>query len=50
MGFKLVPIEPGRKFPRSSDWGNRTLNEPLMAGAFYESKSDWNMGVALGPI
>ena len=49
MGFKLVPIEPGRKFPRSSDWGNRTLNEPLMAGAFYESKSDWNMGVALGP-
>ena len=49
MGLNLVPIEPNRKFPRSKDWGKLTLNNPMLASAFYESKSDWNMGVALGP-
>lgn len=49
FGFHLVPIEPGRKFPRSADWGNKTLSNPEIAGAFYESRQDWNMGLALGP-
>lgn len=48
-GFHIVPIEPGRKFPRSADWGNSCLSSPETAEAFYEAKPDWNMGVALGP-
>ena len=49
FGFHLVPIEPGRKFPRSADWGNKTLSDADVAAAYYESRQDWNMGLALGP-
>lgn len=49
FGFHLVPIEPGRKFPRSADWGNKTLSDPDVAAAYYESRQSWNMGLALGP-
>jgi len=49
FGFHLVPIEPGRKFPRSNDWGNTALSSPDEAVAFYTDKPNWNMGVALGP-
>lgn len=49
FGFHLVPIEPGRKFPRSKDWGNNTLSCPDAAAEFYKGNSKWNMGVALGP-
>lgn len=48
-GFHLVPIEPNRKFPREKNWGENTLNNPMHASAFYESRSDWNVGVALAP-
>lgn len=47
--WQLVPIEPNRKFPRTANWGNNTLQSAEIARAFYESRSDWNMGVALGP-
>ena len=49
FGFHLVPIEPGRKFPRSASWGNNAISDPDQAAAFWESHPDWNMGVALGP-
>lgn len=49
FNLHLVPIEPMRKFPRSKDWGNSTLSNPLIAEAFYNDKPDWNLGVALGP-
>lgn len=45
----LVPIEPKRKNPRSKNWGSNTITDPVIAEAFYASKNDWNMGVALGP-
>lgn len=48
FGFHLVPIEPKRKFPRSSDWGNNCLTSPESAEAFYKENPDWNMGCALG--
>lgn len=49
FGFHLVPIEPKRKFPRAADWGNQCLTTAQAAADFYDSKPDWNMGVALGP-
>jgi len=49
FGFHIVPIEPGRKFPRSADWGNSCLSTAEEAEQFYQSRPDWNMGVALGP-
>lgn len=49
FGFKLVPIEPRRKFPTTQDWGNNLLDTPDSAGAFYDDRTDWNMGLALGP-
>lgn len=49
FGMHLVPIEPGRKFPRSSDWGNNTISDPDAAEVFWKQNPDWNMGVALGP-
>lgn len=49
FGFHIVPIEPGRKYPRTQNWGNRAISDPEQAAAFYESRQDWNMGVALGP-
>lgn len=49
FGFHLVPVDPGRKFPRSKDWGNKTISDPDIAEAFWKSNSDWNMGLALGP-
>lgn len=48
-GFHLVPIEPNRKYPRAKDWGENTLDNAMLAEAFYESRNDWNVGVALGP-
>lgn len=48
-GWHLVPIEPGRKFPTSDNWGNNTLTEPAQALAYWQLHPDWNMGVALGP-
>lgn len=47
LGFHLVPIEPNRKYPRSSDWGNKTVSDPALASGFYAGKPDWNMGAAL---
>lgn len=47
LGIAIVPIEPGRKFPRTKDWGERTLTDPQFAEAFYKSNPDWNMGAAL---
>ena len=49
FGMHLVPIEPGRKFPRSSDWGNRAISDPAAAVEYWDAHPDWNMGVALGP-
>jgi len=49
FGMHLVPIEPSRKFPRSSDWGNNTISDPVAAEQFWDKHPDWNMGVALGP-
>lgn len=49
FGFHIVPIEPGRKFPRSADWGNSCLKSADEAEAFFTAKPDWNMGAALGP-
>lgn len=49
FGFGLVPIEPGRKFPRSKDWGNTCLTTPEAAQTFYNDHPDWNIGLALGP-
>lgn len=48
LGFHIVPIEPMRKFPREQDWGKNAISNPLHARAFYESRTDWNVGVALG--
>ena len=49
FGFHIVPIEPGRKFPRSSDWGNSCLSDPAEASSYFKAKPEWNMGAALGP-
>lgn len=48
-GFHIVPIEPGRKFPRSANWGNTCLTTPGAAEEYFDKRPDWNMGVALGP-
>lgn len=47
--FSLVPIEPGRKFPKVDDWGKNALSDPDQAEQFYDDHADWNIGVALGP-
>lgn len=47
--WKLVPLEPGRKFPRAKDWGKNTLSSALAASGFYDGRPDWGIGVALGP-
>lgn len=47
LGFYIVPIEPGRKYPRANDWGNRALNSSDKAAEFFTGHPDWNMGVAL---
>lgn len=49
FAFHLVPIEPGRKYPKSDDWGNTALSDPEEAGMFYQARPTWNIGVALGP-
>jgi hypothetical protein len=49
FGFHLVPIEPSRKFPRSMNWGNETISDPIEAEKFWTEKQDWNMGIALAP-
>ena len=49
FGWHLVPIEPRRKFPTADDWGNNLLSEPESARAFYDDRTDWNVGLALGP-
>jgi hypothetical protein len=49
FGFHLVPIEPGRKYPKTKDWGNSTFTDPEHAADFYRKNPDWNIGVALGP-
>ncbi len=48
FGFQLVPIEAGRKYPKTNDWGNNTLNDPDEAERFYIKHPKWNMGVSLG--
>lgn len=48
-GFSLVPIEPGRKFPNSKDWGKHVIDDSKAAVEFYRDNQDWNMGLALGP-
>jgi len=48
-GMHLVPIDPGRKFPSTKDWGNNVITESSCAIEFYNSNPDWNMGLALGP-
>lgn len=48
FGLHIVPIEPKRKYPRAKEWGNNTISDPVIAEAFYASKPDWNLGVALG--
>lgn len=47
FGMHLVPIEPGRKFPRSEDWGNNTISNPDEAQEFWNLNPEWNMGVSL---
>lgn len=49
FGMHLVPVEPKRKFPRSKDWGENTISDPVLAEKFYTENPDWNMGIALGP-
>lgn len=49
FGMHLVPIEPGRKYPKSDDWGNNTLSDPVKATDFYTANKNWGVGVALGP-
>lgn len=48
-GFHIVPIEPGRKFPSSNDWGNTAITDPDKAEDFYKQNPTWNIGAALGP-
>lgn len=48
FGMHIVPIEPGRKFPRTDDWGNNTISDPETAEQFYTDNPDWNMGLVLG--
>lgn len=49
FGFHVVPIEPGRKFPRSNSWGKNAIDCPAKASEFFIKNSDWNLGIALGP-
>lgn len=49
FGFHIVPIEPGRKFPRSNNWGNTAINDADAAERFYTENPNWNLGVALRP-
>src|SRR5690554_1913395 len=49
FGMHIVPIEPGRKFPRSRNWGNTAISDPEKAASFYIENPTWNMGAALGP-
>src|SRR5699024_10258160 len=48
FGFHLVPIEPGRKFPRSADWDNKTLSDPDVAKAYNVTRQNWTKDLALG--
>lgn len=49
FAMALVPIEPGRKFPTATDWGNQVITDPEAASRYYTAHPDWNMGLALGP-
>jgi hypothetical protein len=46
-GLAIVPIEPMRKFPRETDWGEKVITDAGIAEAFFKSNPDWNMGMAL---
>lgn len=46
-GFAVVPIEPGRKFPTSDDWGTNAIIDPVIASEFYTNHPDWSMGLVL---
>ena len=48
FGMHIIPIEPGRKYPVSTDWGNKTISHPDDAQAFFDIHKDWNLGVVLG--
>lgn len=41
FGMHLVPIEPGRKFPQSDDWGNTALATADDAESFYDAHPQW---------
>lgn len=47
FGIAIVPIDPMKKFPSASDWGNNVITNPDDAEAFYTDHPDWNMGAAL---
>lgn len=47
FGVAIVPIDPLKKFPSASDWGNNVITDPDQAESFYEQHPDWNMGAAL---
>lgn len=49
FGWSLVPIEAGRKFPLSNNWGNECLDTVEKAREFYTNNPDWNVGLALSP-
>lgn len=49
FGWHLVPIESGRKFPQSNDWGNNCLSTVEQAHEFYTNNPNHNIGLALSP-
>lgn len=49
FGWHLVPIEPGMKFPKSTDWGNNCLDTVEAAHEFYTNHENYNIGLALSP-
>lgn len=48
FGFKIVPVDPGKKFPTTDDWGNNLLEDSESAKRFYSNNTNWNAGISLG--
>lgn len=48
FGMHLVPLKEASKLPLLSDWGNKTLNDPLSAVKYWTENPAHNIGVSLG--
>lgn len=49
FGMHLIPLQNKSKLPVQTDWGNKTISDPVQASGYFEQHLTHNIGVALGP-